>query len=74
MAWLLPLAALAMVVWLASLEPGRAGDVLVGPVWAQVVRVVDGDTIEVRARIAWCDGADGSGETEAELAKPLAAR
>ena len=166
MARLLLLAALAMVVWLAGLVPGRAGDVLAGPVWAQVVRVVDGDTIEVRARIwlgqenttlvrlagvdapelrggcalektlaarargylsariegtevrlaaieygkyagrvvarvalpggedlaagliaaglgraydgggrvAWCDGADGPGETEDELAKPLAAR
>jgi hypothetical protein len=34
MAWLLLLAALAMVVWLAGLAPGRAGDVLAGPVWA----------------------------------------
>ncbi len=45
------LAALAAVVRLPGLEPVRAGDVLAGPVRAQVVRVVDGDTIEVRARI-----------------------
>lgn len=33
-------------------EPGaRGGDVLAGPVPAQVLRVVDGDTVVVRARI-----------------------
>ena len=50
-AWLLLLAALATVVLLAGLASARAGDILAGPVWARVVRVVDGDTIEVRARI-----------------------
>lgn len=51
MAWLLLLAAPVIVVGFAGLAPTRAGDVLAGPVQAQVVRVVDGDTIEVRARI-----------------------
>jgi hypothetical protein len=41
-----------LVVWLAGLVPARAGDVLASPVWAEVVRVVDGDTIEVRACIS----------------------
>ncbi len=41
------------LVWLlaASALPVRAGEVLAGPVPALVTAVVDGDTLEVRARI-----------------------
>jgi hypothetical protein len=57
--WPARLVVLAALVWLAGLPAGEqalvapawAGDVLAGPVPAQVVRVVDGYIIEVRAHI-----------------------
>lgn len=39
------------LVFLALVRPAEARDVLAGPVEAEVVRVVDGDTLAVRARI-----------------------
>jgi len=56
-------AGLGVLTWLAGLflvvapgEPtaGRGGNLIAGPVAAEVVNVVDGDTLTVRARI-WID-------------------
>lgn len=41
-------AAAALALWLT---PAQARDILPGPIPAQVLRVIDGDTLEVRARI-----------------------
>ena len=46
-----PVIGLAMASALVCAVPADAGERLAGPVTAEVVRVVDGDTIEVRARI-----------------------
>jgi micrococcal nuclease len=45
------IAATLVVVWLGVAGPAGAAETLPGPVPAAVVRVVDGDTIEVRARV-----------------------
>jgi len=42
---------LATLVFLGSVSSAQANDVLRGPVEAQVIRVVDGDTLKVKAEI-----------------------
>jgi len=42
---------LAVVMWLVPVLPAEEAETLSGPVPASVVRIVDGDTLVVRARI-----------------------
>lgn len=79
-------AALAVAAFLQSMSPSCAAETLPGPVPAEIVSVIDGDTISVRAhiwlgqevttlvRLAGIDTPELKGECESERIRARAAR